>query len=80
MCTETFATGGGDGVVNIWDGGNKKKLCLLNDYPSPISSLSFKYVLHIFCMYCRVHTYVHISNTTILLPYIHMYIVVMDLC
>jgi cell cycle arrest protein BUB3 len=22
----TFATGGGDGVVNIWDGGNKKRL------------------------------------------------------
>lgn len=22
----TFATGGGDGVVNIWDGSNKKRL------------------------------------------------------
>jgi cell cycle arrest protein BUB3 len=22
----TFATGGGDGVVNIWDGNNKKRL------------------------------------------------------
>lgn len=22
----TFATGGGDGVVNFWDGGNKKRL------------------------------------------------------
>lgn len=22
----TFATGGGDGVINIWDGDNKKRL------------------------------------------------------
>lgn len=23
----TFATGGSDGIVNIWDGFNKKRLC-----------------------------------------------------
>jgi hypothetical protein len=26
----TFATGGGDGVVNIWDGNNKKRLSQVN--------------------------------------------------
>lgn len=37
----TFATGGSDGHVNIWDGFNKKRLCQYRRYPSSISSLSF---------------------------------------
>jgi cell cycle arrest protein BUB3 len=37
----TFATGGSDGYVNIWDGFNKKRLCQFHKYPSSISSLSF---------------------------------------
>ncbi|XP_054168737.1 mitotic checkpoint protein BUB3-like [Oppia nitens] len=37
----TFATGGSDGYVNIWDGFNKKRLCQFHKYPSSISSLCF---------------------------------------
>lgn len=37
----TFATGGGDGKVNIWDGENKKRICQLQKFPTSISSLSF---------------------------------------
>lgn len=37
----TFATGGSDGIVNIWDGANKKRLCQLHRYPCGVSSLSF---------------------------------------
>ncbi|KAJ8025970.1 Mitotic checkpoint protein BUB3 [Holothuria leucospilota] len=37
----TFATGGSDGYVNIWDGFNKKRLCQFHRYPSSISSLAF---------------------------------------
>lgn len=37
----TFATGGSDGFVNIWDGFNKKRLCHLHKYPTSISSLCF---------------------------------------
>ena len=39
----TFATGGCDGLVNIWDGGNKKRLCQLKPYPTSIASLSFNH-------------------------------------
>jgi cell cycle arrest protein BUB3 len=28
----TFATGGSDGLVNIWDGQNKKRLCQFHKY------------------------------------------------
>ncbi|KAI8898596.1 WD40-repeat-containing domain protein [Globomyces pollinis-pini] len=38
---ETFASGGGDGVVSIWDGLNKKRLRQYPAYPTSISSLSF---------------------------------------
>lgn len=38
----TFATGGCDGMVNIWDAENKKRLAVLPEYPTSISSLSFK--------------------------------------
>lgn len=37
----TFATGGSDGFVNIWDPFNKKRLCQFHRYPADISSLSF---------------------------------------
>lgn len=37
----TFATGGGDGVVNIWDGVSKKRLRQLPAYQTSISCLSF---------------------------------------
>lgn len=37
----TFATGGGDGVVNIWDGNNKKRLFQISSYPTSIASLAF---------------------------------------
>jgi len=39
----TFATGGCDGLVNIWDGGNKKRLCQLHPYPTSISSMAFSH-------------------------------------
>jgi len=37
----TFASGGCDGIVNIWDGENKKRLFQFPKYPTSISSLSF---------------------------------------
>uniref|UniRef100_UPI00358E2547 mitotic checkpoint protein BUB3 isoform X1 n=2 Tax=Myxine glutinosa TaxID=7769 RepID=UPI00358E2547 len=37
----TFATGGADGFVNIWDPFNKKRLCQFHRYPSSIASLAF---------------------------------------
>ena len=37
----TFATGGSDGFVNIWDPFNKKRLCQFHRYPTDIASLSF---------------------------------------
>jgi cell cycle arrest protein BUB3 len=37
----TFATGGCDGMVNIWDGANRKRICVLPRYPTSISSLAF---------------------------------------
>jgi cell cycle arrest protein BUB3 len=37
----TFATGGCDGFVNIWDGRNKKRLAQFPSYPTSISSLCF---------------------------------------
>ncbi|XP_034235520.1 mitotic checkpoint protein BUB3 [Thrips palmi] len=39
----TFATGGSDGFVNIWDGFNKKRLCQFHRYPTSISSLCFSH-------------------------------------
>lgn len=38
----TFATGGCDGIVSIWDGNKKKRLCSLGPYPTSISALAFK--------------------------------------
>lgn len=37
----TFATGGGDGIVSIWDLAAKKRLRQYTKYPSSITSLSF---------------------------------------
>jgi len=39
----TFATGGSDGFVNIWDGFNKKRLCQFHRYPTTISALAFSH-------------------------------------
>lgn len=33
--------GGCDGIVNIWDGFNRKRLAQLSKYPTSISSLAF---------------------------------------
>ncbi|GBG90584.1 hypothetical protein CBR_g50927 [Chara braunii] len=37
----TFATGGCDGYVNVWDGTNKKRLYQYQKYPTSIAALSF---------------------------------------
>lgn len=37
----TFATGGSDGYVNIWDGFNKKRLCQFHHYDTSIAALCF---------------------------------------
>lgn len=39
----TFATGGCDGAVYIWDGGNKKKLTTIPPFPTSISSIAFNH-------------------------------------
>jgi len=37
----TFATGGGDGVVNIWDGDHKKRICQFPPYNTSIADVDF---------------------------------------
>lgn len=37
----TFATGGSDGIVYVWDGVNKKRLWKLRQYPTAISAVQF---------------------------------------
>ncbi|RKP24183.1 mitotic checkpoint protein BUB3 [Syncephalis pseudoplumigaleata] len=37
----TFATGGGDGGISIWDGKNKKRITMWNTFPTSVASLSF---------------------------------------
>ncbi|KAJ9561056.1 hypothetical protein OSB04_006216 [Centaurea solstitialis] len=37
----TFATGGCDGFVNVWDGNNKKRLYQYSKYPTSVAALSF---------------------------------------
>lgn len=54
----TFATGGSDGYVNIWDGFNKKRLCQFHHYDTSISSLGFSQdgsTLAIACSYLDEH-------------------------
>jgi len=38
---KTFATGGSDGMVNLWDPFNRKRLCQFRKFPTTIVSLSF---------------------------------------
>ena len=37
----TFATGGCDGNVYVWDGDKKKRICVLRRYPTSIAALAF---------------------------------------
>ncbi|KAG7395812.1 mitotic spindle checkpoint protein Bub3 [Phytophthora boehmeriae] len=37
----TFATGGCDGLVNLWDGANKKRITHLRQYPTSIAAMDF---------------------------------------
>jgi cell cycle arrest protein BUB3 len=37
----TFATGGCDGVVNVWDGAKKKRVCQFSRYSTSLSALDF---------------------------------------
>eukprot|EP00898_Chlorokybus_atmophyticus_P000287 jgi/Chlat1/1259/Chrsp115S00762 len=37
----TFATGGCDGFINVWDGANKKRLYQYSRYPTSIAALAF---------------------------------------
>ncbi|CAG8475389.1 8397_t:CDS:2 [Paraglomus brasilianum] len=39
----TFASGGADGIVNIWDGFNKKRLRQYPPFPTSVASLSFNF-------------------------------------
>uniref|UniRef100_K3WCF8 Anaphase-promoting complex subunit 4 WD40 domain-containing protein n=1 Tax=Globisporangium ultimum (strain ATCC 200006 / CBS 805.95 / DAOM BR144) TaxID=431595 RepID=K3WCF8_GLOUD len=39
----TFATGGCDGAVNLWDGDNKKRITHLRKFPTSISALDFNH-------------------------------------
>ncbi|EGD78076.1 mitotic checkpoint protein BUB3 [Salpingoeca rosetta] len=39
----TFATGGCDGLVNVWDGVNRKRVYQFHEYPTSIASLSFNH-------------------------------------
>ena len=39
----TFATGGCDGVVNIWDGMNQKRIFALPKYPTSIAAVAFNH-------------------------------------
>lgn len=41
----TFATGGSDGYVNIWDGFNKKRLCQFHRYELQIIIIVNNYIL-----------------------------------
>lgn len=39
----TFATGGCDGCVNVWDGAAKRRVCVLPKYPTSIAALAFNH-------------------------------------
>lgn len=39
----TFATGGCDGIVNLWDGANKKRITHLRQYPTSIAAIDFNH-------------------------------------
>lgn len=57
----TFATGGSDGFVSIWDGKNKKRLVQFHRYPTSISSLSFSPDGSTLAIAC---SYLHASEET----------------
>lgn len=48
----TFATGGSDGYVNIWDGFNKKRLCQFHRYEIKFTCCSFEIYLTIILSVC----------------------------
>lgn len=48
----TFATGGSDGYVSVWDGQNRKRLVQFRKYPNSISSLSFSPDGHTLAVAC----------------------------
>lgn len=60
---ETFASGGGDGTVHIWDSGKRKRISSLPTFQTSVSALSFRYnniVCHflnlcrdLFCLFLR---------------------------
>ena len=37
----TFATGGADGHVHLWDGAKKKRICSLRRYPTSVACMAF---------------------------------------
>eukprot|EP01006_Ploeotia_vitrea_P038742 TRINITY_DN66273_c9_g2_i1.p1 TRINITY_DN66273_c9_g2~~TRINITY_DN66273_c9_g2_i1.p1 ORF type:complete len:388 (-),score=195.70 TRINITY_DN66273_c9_g2_i1:86-1249(-) len=39
----TFATGGSDGVINVWDGRNKKRICRYPAYSNHVAALDFSH-------------------------------------
>lgn len=39
----TFASGGCDGIVNLWDGDNKKRITHLRKFPTSIAALDFNH-------------------------------------
>ncbi|KAE9007419.1 hypothetical protein PR002_g16200 [Phytophthora rubi] len=39
----TFATGGCDGIVTLWDGANKKRITHLRQYPTSIAAMDFNH-------------------------------------
>ena len=57
----TFATGGSDGHVSIWDGKNKKRVIQFHKYPTSISSLSFSPDGSTLAIAC---SYLHASEDT----------------
>ena len=42
----TFATGGCDGVISMWDGQHKKRLAQVTGYPTSIAALAFNFNDH----------------------------------
>ena len=57
----TFATGGSDGFVSIWDAKNKKRIVQFHRYPTSISSLSFSPDGSTLAIAC---SYLHASDDT----------------
>jgi WD40 repeat protein len=72
----TFATGGGDGVVNIWDGNNKKRLFQVGGLvmARPLSCIHNAHYSHVACTVCKTtvetthHSRLHVHNTALYSP------------